>query len=334
MKAAIVGTGYWGSNHARVAAELVRTDDLDDALICDVDETRARSVASDHGLDYVTSHEELGEHGVDVAVVATPPKTHEPIASDLLEAGLDVLVEKPLADTPANARSLVELADRLDRTLGVGHIFRHHPALRELKSLLDADELGTVSHLRTARHAVEHSRAPGVLHDLAVHDVDIYRYLLDANPDTVYCRLDDHTGSGHAETASLVFTYGDTTGVVSESWKLPSAGKRRDVVVVGSELVAHVDYLEDTVVELYDVTVEDGPKRGHVEGSADPVAVVDVEGGEPLKNEVRSFLGAVETGSELRTTGDDGAWAVELLTLAERSHELNEVLEVGDGDRR
>lgn len=332
MKAAVVGTGYWGSNHVRVAAELVRAGVFEDAMVCDVDEARARSRASEHGLEYVTNHEVLGDRGVDVAVVATPPKTHQPVASDLLRDGIDVLVEKPLADTPANARSLVELAKRHDRTLGVGHIFRHHPALRELKALIESGELGTVTHLDTSRHAVEHARDPGALHDLAVHDVDIYRYLLDANPDTVYCRLDDHTGSGYTETASLVFTYGETTGVISESWKMPQFGKRRDLVALGSERVAYVDYLEDTIVELYDVVFEDGPKRGHVDESEEPVAVVDVEGGEPLKNEVQSFAEAVRTGSEPRTTGDDGAWAVELLALAERSDERNEVLDVENED--
>ncbi|WP_435346423.1 Gfo/Idh/MocA family protein [Haloarchaeobius sp. HRN-SO-5] len=331
MKLAVVGAGYWGSNHARIASELVESGVVDDALLCELDEERAREVAADNGLQYVTDHRQLADYGVDAAVVATPSPTHESIVVDLLEDDIDAMVEKPLALSVEAANNIVQTAAASDRTLGVGHVFRHHPALDALRERMQAGELGEVTHLRTVRHACQPARQVGALHSLAVHEVDIYRYLLDQNPDTVYCRLDAAVATDTHDTATLVLGFDDVTGVVSESWTIPVAGKRRDLVVVGSEGVAAVDYLEDTVVEFYDVPPErsdDGTRQGHMEELCDPRTVLDVDGAEPLKSEVTDFVTAVRDGRQPLTTGVDGAWAVKLLADAERSAERNAVVDV------
>lgn len=331
MKYGVVGTGYWGSNHARIAAELAAEDLVDDAVICDVDPERAAAVGDDVGLDHVTDHEALVERDVDAAVVATPSPTHEPVVTDLLEGGVDTLVEKPLALSVDSANRVVRTAADNDAVLGVGHVFRHHPALDRVRELIRDGDLGTVSHLRTKRHACQPPRPVGALHALAVHEVDAYRYLLDRNPDTVYCRLDGTVATSTHDTATLVLDFGDVTGVVSESWTIPVDGKRRDLVVLGDEGVAAVDYLEDTVVELYDVPPGEsspGVRQSHQPGSEQPRDVVEVEGGEPLAAEVRDFLTAVREGRPPKTTGVDGAWAVKLLADAERSAERNAVVDV------
>jgi len=331
VKYGVVGAGYWGSNHARIAGELVDEGVVDDAVLCDVDPERAADVATDHDLEYVTDHRRLADHGVDAAVVATPSGSHDEVVVDLLEDDVDALVEKPLALSVGDANRIVLTADANDRVLGVGHVFRHHPALERLHQLVQDGELGEVSHLRTARHACQPARPIGALHSLAVHEVDAYRYLLDRNPDTVYCRLDDAVAENTHDTVTLVMEFGDVTGVVSESWAIPVDGKRRDVVVVGDEAVAAVDYLEDTVVELYDVPPAEptpGTRQGHIDSSSEPKRVVDVDGAEPLAAEVRDFLAAVREGRPPKTTGVDGAWAVKLLADAERSARRNAVVDV------
>lgn len=331
MKLAVVGTGYWGSNHARIAAEFAEEGVVDEAVVCDADPDRAASVAAEHGLEYVTDHRQLAAGGIDAAIVATPSPTHETVVTDLLEGGVHAMVEKPLALSVAAANRIVRAADEHDRVLGVGHVFRHHPALDAVRELMRAGDLGTVSHLRTARHASQPARPVGALHSLAVHEVDIYRYLLDRNPDTVYCRLDAAVAADTHDTVTLVLDFDDVTGVVSESWAIPVAGKRRELVVVGSERVAAVDYLQDTVVELYDTPParqQEGTRQGHIVAHEEPVEVLDVEGDEPLKSEDRDFVEAVRDGREPLTTGVDGTWAVKLLADAERSAERNAVVDV------
>jgi predicted dehydrogenase len=318
MRHAVIGTGHWGSNHVRVAAELATEGLLDDVVIVDVDEQRASELASEHGTEYLTDPTVLHDLEIDTAVVATPSPTHHELATDLLEAGIDCLVEKPLALSSDEAWDIVRTADSCGRTLATGHIFRYHPALTALKDRVDAGDLGELRYLLTNRFSFRVPReTAGVLYSLAVHDVDIYNMLLGAEPDEVTARLDSHIREDIDETATLVVGYGETTGVINGSWQLPVYGKRRDLVVVGSEQVAYIDYLADNVLQLFDTSVvqADGDYRVRDDGES----TIEVEDVEPLKAEVSDFLTASRTGSAPRATGRIGAAAIEVLERAQRS---------------
>ncbi|PSQ32077.1 hypothetical protein BRD16_00915 [Halobacteriales archaeon SW_6_65_46] len=328
---AVIGTGYWGSNHVRVGAELVEAGVIDELVVCDADRERARSTATDYGVDYVTDHTDLT---ADTAVVATPSPTHREIATDLLASGVDCLVEKPLALTAADAWAIVDAAEETGATLGVGHIFRYHPALRALQRRVDRGELGRLRYLSTDRYAFRAPRATaGTLHSLAVHDIDIYGWLLGERPDSLYCRLDRHLRPDTDETATVVAEYGETTGVINSSWQVPAFGKRRELVVVGTERAAYIDYLADTELALFDATVvkEGGQLRARDEGKT----TYEVDGYEPLRMEVESFIEAARSGESFEASGAVGARAVELLEYAERSDERGETVTVGSvGSRR
>lgn len=324
---AVIGTGYWGSNHVRVASELKETGVLDDVVLCDIDETRVGDLASDYGLEYVTDYAQLSNIGVDTAVVATPSTTHREIATTLLQSGIDCLVEKPLALSSDDAWDIVDAASKNGRTLGVGHIFRYHPALRELERRIDRGELGQIKYLTTTRSTFRAPRATtGALYSLAVHDIDVYNMLLKETPDQLYCRLDCHVRDDIDETATLVLGYGDVTGIINESWQIPVFGKRRDLVVVGSERTAHIDYLADTELTIYDASVirEGDTLRAQDEGATS----YEVNGYEPLKQEVKDFLTASHEGHDPLADGKIGAKTVELLELAEKSAERNETIEL------
>ncbi|WP_336338731.1 Gfo/Idh/MocA family protein [Haloarcula brevis] len=325
MNYAVIGTGYWGTNHVRVAAELLAEGEIDSLVLCDIDEPRVAEMADNYGVEYATEYTRLSDLGVDAAVVASPSPTHRTVATDLLRAGVDVLVEKPLALTSEAAWDIVEAADECDRTLGVGHIFRYHPALRDLKRRIDRGELGEIIYLSTNRYAFRAPRPEtGVLYSLAVHDVDIYGYLLDDRPTDIHCQLDSTVRDGVAETATLTLSYGETTGVINESWNVPVFGKRRDLTVVGSERSAYVDYLEDTTVELYDATMvhENGDFRARSEGKT----VHEAPQTEPLRAEVEEFVAACRERRCPEASGRVGARTVELLEDAERSAERGQVV--------
>lgn len=318
MKYGVIGTGYWGSNHARVATELVDEGGLDSVVFCDVDENRVEELASSYGVEYTTDYAELGSMGVDAVTVATPSPTHHEIATYLLQDGVDCLVEKPLALNSQEAWDMVETADEEGRVLGVGHIFRYHPALSDLKNRIERGELGKIKYMNTARFSFRVPRATaGALYSLAVHDIDISNYLLENKPESLYCNLDSFIREDIDETATVVLDYGEATSVINESWQVPVYGKRRDLTVVGSEKAAYVDYLEDTVVEMYDsrITHDDGEMRAKSEGKQ----VYETENKEPLKVEVSEFIEACRSGGEPRATGKVGAETVELLELCENS---------------
>lgn len=331
---AVIGTGYWGSNHVRVASELLDEGRLDSLTICDIDEGRVADLANNHGVDYATDHATLADRGVDAAVVASPSPTHRAIATDLLDAGVDVLVEKPLALSSEDAWAIVDAAERDDRVLAAGHIFRYHPALCDLKRRVDRGELGELRYLDTNRFAYRAPRPDaGALFSLAVHDVDVYGWLLGRDPERVYCTTDSTVRDGVDETATLTLSYGEgTTGVIRESWNVPVFGKRRGFTVVGTERSAHVDYLRNTELELHDATmVRDGDDvRARQEGSR----VHETDAYEPLRAEIEAFLDACETRETPSGSGRVGARAVELLERAAESARTGQAVDVSLGTRR
>jgi predicted dehydrogenase len=338
MDYAVVGTGYWGQNHVRVAAELQEEDQLDSVVLCDIDEKRVSDLASNYGFEYVTEHERLPERGVDAVVVATPSPTHHGIATDLLANGVDVLVEKPLSLDTESAYDIVTTADRHDRVLAVGHIFRHHPALTELKSRIDRGELGGIKYLHTGRFSFRAPRATaGTLFSLAVHDIDIYNYLLDGEPDQLYCQLDSFIREDVDETATLLLEYGETTGVINSSWQVPVFGKRRDITVVGTERAAYIDYLQENKLELFETQVvseRTNPDEDTVYRAVDNGSTrIEVENREPLKVEVEDFLTSCRNRTEPKANGTVGADAVSLLNAAQRSAAEEAVLTLNEHDR-
>lgn len=325
MKYGVIGTGYWGSNHARVAVELADEGVIDDVVLCDVDNDRVTELASSYGVSYTTDHTELPEMGVDAVTVATPSPTHPEIATHLLENDVDCLVEKPLALDSDSAWEMVETAGETECVLGVGHIFRYHPALNDLKHRIERGELGDVKYMNTARFSFRVPReTAGALYSLAVHDIDISNYLLEDTPRSLYCNLDSFIREDVDETATVVLDYGDATSVINESWQVPVYGKRRDLTVVGSEKAAYIDYLEDTVVELYDNRVKqrDGELRVQSEGKQ----VYETENQEPLKVEMSEFIDACRSGTQLRAPGHVGAETVELLERCTESSAEGEVI--------
>ena len=325
MDYAVVGTGYWGSNHARIGAELLDEGVIDSLVLCDADEERVADLADSYDVPYVTDHTALASLDVDAVTVASPSQTHHDIGIALLDAGLDLLVEKPLALNADDAWALVDRADDAGRTLAVGHIFRTHPALEELKRRIDRGELGRLKYLNTTRFSFRVPRSTtGVLYSLAVHDVDVSNWLLDDTPERCYCQLDRFIRPDIDETASITLQYDGATSVINESWQVPVYGKRRDVVVVGSEAVAYLDYLEDTVLEIYDARVAE--RNGELRGFEEGHRRHEVETAEPLRVEVERFLAACRSGSEPAAPGHIGARTIDILERLEASDRRNEVV--------
>jgi predicted dehydrogenase len=327
MKYGVIGTGYWGSNHARVAVELADEGIIDDVVLCDVDVDRAKELAASYDVEYTTDYTDLPSRGVDAVSIATPSPTHHEVAVFLLENGVDCLVEKPLALDSENAWEMVETASRTEQFLGVGHIFRYHPALSNLKRRIDRGELGKIKYMNTTRFSFRVPReTAGALYSLAVHDIDISNYLLNTSPRSLYCNLDSVIRDDIDETATVILEYENATSVINESWQVPVYGKRRDLTVVGSEKTAYIDYLEDTVVELYDSRVrrDDGELRAQSEGKQ----VYETDNKEPLKVEVSEFIDACLSGSSLRAPGRVGAETVELLERCTESSSQDSVVSI------
>jgi predicted dehydrogenase len=246
---------------------------LTQVVLIDPDLSRARALAATlPGARVAESCEQVWDD-VDAAIVATPPGLHSRIAMPLLARGIHVLCEKPLAESAADARAMIQQAARSGVSLCVNHTRRAFPALRRVKELLDSGGLGeclTVEHLEGARfnwpsasgwHFAPANGNRGVLFDQGAHVLDTLCWWLGEKPRVVSCATDSFGGPEGA--AELVLERGACTITVRLSWlsKLPNryriAGTRGTV--------------EGAIFDWRRVTIHgDGGRRRQLKVSSDP----------------------------------------------------------------
>lgn len=180
-RVAVVGAGHMGAFHAEKLAQLEREGLASLSCVCDTDAARAREIAGKYGVPAFAEARDVVAQS-DAACVAVPTTSHAPVAGELLERGLDVLVEKPIATTRAQARELVELARRRGRVLQVGHIERFSPAFREIEPVIHNPRF-----IEAHRIGPYPGRATdvSVILDVMIHDLDLVLRLAGAEVERV-----------------------------------------------------------------------------------------------------------------------------------------------------
>jgi predicted dehydrogenase len=173
IRAGVVGTGHMGQYHVLVYAEL---PDVELVGVADIDGDRARAIATGYETRAFGDHRELIGR-VDVVSVAVPTEQHFHVTRDLLEAGISVLVEKPMAPTLEEARAMFAVANRTGAILHVGHVERFNGAVDELKRLVTSPIL---IESRRLGPFVPRVQKDTVVMDLMIHDIDIVLGLVDA----------------------------------------------------------------------------------------------------------------------------------------------------------
>lgn len=166
MKMAVIGVGALGRHHARILASMPGVELV---AVADANAEQARKIAEQHGCEWTTEYRTLLER-VEAVSVAAPTFAHREVGTACLAAGLPALIEKPLASNLADARALVELAERKRLPLAVGHVERFNPAYQTLKGLA-----GRPRYIRTERVSPFAFRSTdiGAVHDLMIHDLDL-----------------------------------------------------------------------------------------------------------------------------------------------------------------
>lgn len=321
---AVIGSGSWGRNHVRSLATM---PGVGLRWVCEKDDAAAQAVRDNHpgipvtaDLDQVFSDDEV--RGV---VVATHAPSHGAIARAALEAGKDVLVEKPLALDPADAAELVRLADERGRILMVGHLLLHHPAVAALKALVESDELGDILYLVCRRlNLGVVRRDENAWWSLAPHDLSIARYLLGSEPVAVSATggafLQTDAGIEDVVFATVRFA-DDRLAHVHVSWLDPH--KTRMLTVVGSKKMAVFDDTSgDQKLKIYDKGVEPPASLTYAEGvrvRTGDIRIPAIRMSEPLRREHEAFVRAIETREPPLGDGRSGLAVVRALEAGSRS---------------
>ncbi len=325
---AVIGTGHWGENHARAYKELCVEGVVDTVKICDLNQARVREASGTLSLEATTDYQQILDDPVIQAVsIATPSKTHYQIAKEFMEAGKDVLVEKPMTMDVGEADELVRIANQSARILMAGHVFRYHPAVRELKRRIDEGELGEIQSIVSNREAFGLPRRDmGVIYALGIHELDMFCYLLGVDyPKSLIAATSKVYSQDIEETAMLVVDFGAVKCYAFESWLVPGYNKKRELVVVGSKMSARIDYLKPQELYLFDVRVinEGGvPVRIEDKGNR----VVPLPYAEPLKEELKHFVACVNSRQKPLSDGLVGLRAVAMAEAALSSAEAGRAI--------
>ncbi len=297
IRAAVVGVGYLGRFHAEKYAA---APDVDLAAVVDSDLARAAEAGARFGCRAYRDVSDL--HGlVDCASVAVPTPFHRDVGARLLEAGIDVLVEKPIAATLDEARDLVLIAERCGRILQVGHLERFNPAIRALAGLLTRPRFVECHRLAPF---VERGTDVDVVLDLMIHDLDVILSMM-ASPVTAVeaVGVPVITGSPDIANARIRFADGAIANVTASRVSLKRERKLR---IFQPDTYISLDYGEKRVRIC---RRGEAPPGGH---AAIEVEERVVEGEDALAEEIRAFVEAVQTRRAPLVSGREGLRAVEL----------------------
>jgi predicted dehydrogenase len=299
LPVAVIGVGHLGSRHARIYSELPAADLV---AVADINFERARGVAGEFGCQATTDYRTLLSR-IRAASVAVPTSVHREVTLTLLGAGIDVLVEKPIAAEIPEAREMVEAARRNGRVLAVGHTERYNPAVEALQGaaaeprFIEVHRLGSFS---------PRSLDIDVVLDLMIHDLDVVAALVRSPLASLEAvgvpvlteRLD-------IANARLRFANGCVANLTASR---VSQEKVRKLRVFERDRYISLDY---TAQEALVYRVERDPKSPE----RLPRIVrenLPVERQEPLGRELGDFLGAASSRRDARVTGEDGLRALEL----------------------
>ena len=284
IRAGVVGTGHMGQYHVLVYAEL---PDVEIVGVADVDADRAKTVASGYETRAFKDHRELIGR-IDVASVAVPTEDHFAVARDLLEAGISVLVEKPMAPTLEEARELFRIANRTGAVLHVGHVERFNGAVDELKRLVVSPIL---IESRRLGPFVPRVRKDTVVMDLMIHDIDIVLGLVDSPP----VQLAAQGASVHSEVADVatVQIRFDSGTVATITASRATEEKIRTLAITQPEAYIVLDYTEQDIHVYKRAAQEYTMNRGSIRyRRASFVEYLKVHRENPLKLEVQHLLEA------------------------------------------
>ena len=330
----VVGYGYWGPNLVRNFAE---TPGSRVVAVSDLSPERLQRVTHRYpGVATTTDADALITNpAVDAVVIATPVATHFDLAMRALAAGKHVWVEKPLAATSDEARRLRDEAATRRRVLMVDHTFVYTGAVRKIGELVRAGALGDLYYYDSVRVNLGLFQSDvDVMWDLAVHDLSIMDYVLDARPRAVSALGSAHVPGRTANVAYLTCLFEDSLiAHFHVNWLAP-VKVRRTLIGWEKQMIVFDDLEPSEKVRVYDkgITVDPGLQGRHemlVSYRTGDMWAPQLDATEALSGAARDFLGSIDTGDEPVTSSAVGLRVVRILEAATKSmHHQGQLIEL------
>jgi UDP-N-acetylglucosamine 3-dehydrogenase len=311
VRTAVIGTGFWGKNHARVYKELAETELL---AICDIDAERASNVAKQLGVTPYNSVEKmLKKEDIEAVSVCTWSTSLAKEAIKAVENGKHVLVEKPMAANTKQAEKLLAASEKMGVHLTVGLLMRFIPGLQHMKKAVENKSIGELVCATAKRVSQWPERIGdvGVVKDTAIHDIDVMLYLFNQDPIAVYAKTGSMRNKKFEDYAQIMLTFeGGKSAFIESNWLTPY--KTRILIATGSEAIMRLDYITQ------ELTVEDAKE------TVQPRYQVQ----EPLKLELQHFANCILKKEKPLITGLDGLKALRIAESAIKSSSTNRIVKL------
>lgn len=327
LKAAVVGLGSMGRNHVRVWQEMEGVE-----LVASVD-TNTQATSAMQRMYGTKSFKDcasmLQEVKPDLVSLAVPTGLHFETGMELLDAGIHLLIEKPIATTLEQAQQLCARADQKGVVLAVGHIERFNPVVTELRRRLSEGMLGRIYQMYAARLSPYPARITdaGVLMDLASHDIDLMLHLAHQPPVRLYGEMVQSINSTREDMFNGLMRFGNgVQGVLNVNWMTPR--KVRELTLTGARGMFYCNllsqelffYENDTAPSQWDqLSVLRGVAEGNILG-------IRIHRKEPLRAELEDFASAVREGRSPLVSGREGTLTLEVALQFQRSAATHEVI--------
>jgi UDP-N-acetylglucosamine 3-dehydrogenase len=254
LNLAIVGVGGWGKNHARVLHEFGTL-----VAICEIDLQRGKELADKYGTTLYSSIDDMlnSERKLDACLVCTPTKTHCDIAKKIMEKGINVCVEKPLAFSSKECEEMTDVAEKKNVILTSGYIERFNPAVQEVKRLIDCNKYGDLIMMEFHREnrMPLHVKDVGIIYDTSVHDIDTAMFLFNCRPQVVFA-LSGKKFHSYEDFATIMLGFrGHKVAIIASNWITPKKVRKfsavcTDGIIAGDFITQEIaiDYKEATII--------------------------------------------------------------------------------------
>lgn len=297
----VIGVGSMGYNHVRIYSEL---ENVNLVAISDMVRGTLDKVSKEFNtVGYVDYDNILQIDDIEVVNICVPTVFHHDVVMRAIEAGKNVLVEKPIASKLNEAEEMIKAAEDAGVTLATGHVERFNPAVRVAKKLIDEGAIGEVVTANSKRLGPfpPRIRDVGVAIDLAIHDIDIFNYLFNSRANTVFANMSSKLKNCEFEDHAEIMTKYDSgvLSILETNWLTPY--KKRQLNITGIDGIISVDYGNQTVTLF--------KENNQVED-------IKVENKEPLKEELRSFVDCVQNNTPPEVSGKDGYEALRIVDAA------------------
>lgn len=296
LNVAVIGVGNMGQHHVRIYSGMSGVNLI---AVSDVSEERGKDLAKKHNcLFYNDYGKMLAEQKIDAVSIVVPTSLHCKVASDVLDRGINVLLEKPIAANLAEAGMIIKKAKEKKVKLMVGHIERFNPAIQKLKNLIEDGQLGDVISLNIKRVGgfPPQTKNANVILDLGIHDIDISNYLLGEEPKEVYGFKSKNLINDQEDSAVILLKYAKASSFIEVNWITPV--KIRTMDITGTKAFARLDYINQTITLFKNNFLIKNNKYGDFTEFVSKFSLPDkteigIEKTEPLKRELEEFINAV-----------------------------------------